>query len=175
MQKIERFHNQCVRAMCHVTRREQWRKHIRNDDLQRRLGVTSAKEMVTRRMLRWAGHVARMPMERLPRKLLTGWVEHPRPHGRPEQTFGHALDKALKLRAKQIRDRHPNTNSNADDNFDNDNDIPDPNVTYNYWHDLADQHCRVRTLRRGLPASTKTWRDIAQDRELWRQIVNQQF
>ena len=59
--------------------------------------------------------------------------------------------------AKQIRIRHPNnTNSNADDkfdaNFDNDNDIANPNVTYNYWHDLADQLCRVRNLRRSLPA-----------------------
>ena len=159
MRKLERFHNQCVRAMCHVTRREQWSKRISNDELQEQLGVTSMKEMVTRRMLRWAGHVARMSMERLPRKLLTGWVEHPRPHGRPEQTFGHALNKALKLRAKQIRIRHPN-------NTDNNN---------HYWHNLADQLCRVKTLQRGFPASTKTWIDTAQDRELWRQIVNKQF
>ena len=53
VQKIERFHNQCVRAMCRVTRREQWMKHIHNADLRKRLGVPSAKEMITRRMLRW--------------------------------------------------------------------------------------------------------------------------
>ena len=175
MEKLERFHNQCVRAMCHVTRREQWFKHIRNDDLQKRLGVPSAAEMVTRRMLRWAGHVARMPEERLPRKLLTGWVEHPRPHGRPEQTFGHALDKALKLRAKQIRKLHPLININININTDNTNNGNNPNPDNTYWHDLTDQLCRVRTLRRGLPASTKTWIDAAQDRVLWKQIVYQRF
>ena len=63
------------------------------------------------------------------------------------------------IRAKQIRIRHPN-------NIDNNN---------YYWHNLADQLCRVRTLQRGFPASTKTWIDTAQDRELWRQIVNKQF
>ena len=126
-------------------------------------------------MLRWAGHVARMPEERLPRKLLTGWVEHPRPHGRPEQTFGHALDKALKLRAKQIRKLHPLININININTDNTNNGNNPNPDNTYWHDLTDQLCRVRTLRRGLPASTKTWIDAAQDRVLWKQIVYQRF
>jgi hypothetical protein len=38
------------------------------------------------RILRWAGHVARMPMTRAPRQLLTGWVAHSRPNGCPEMT-----------------------------------------------------------------------------------------
>ena len=45
---------------------------------------------------RWAGHLARMPMTRLPRQLLTSWVSQPRPHGRPQYTYGHALNKTLK-------------------------------------------------------------------------------
>jgi hypothetical protein len=49
-----------------------------------------------RRLLRWAGHVARMPMDRMPRKLLTGWVEHSRPVGCPKMTWGRTLNKTLK-------------------------------------------------------------------------------
>jgi hypothetical protein len=37
-----------------------------------------------------------MPMNRMPRKLLTGWVEHARPVGCPQMTWGRALNKALK-------------------------------------------------------------------------------
>ena len=37
-----------------------------------------------------------MGPERLQRKFLTSWVRHPRPHGRPQFTFGHSLNKTLK-------------------------------------------------------------------------------
>jgi hypothetical protein len=50
------------------------------------------------RILRWAGHVARMPMTRAPRQLLTGWVAHSRPNGCPEMTWGRTLKKALKCK-----------------------------------------------------------------------------
>ena len=36
-----------------------------------------------------------MPMGRAPRKLLTGWVAHPRSTGSPPMTFGRTLKKAL--------------------------------------------------------------------------------
>ena len=58
--------------------------------------------MLTERNLRWGGHVARMKPYRMPRLLLTAWVNNKRPIGRPEQTFGHALKRSLVLRAKQI-------------------------------------------------------------------------
>ena len=53
-------------------------------------------ELISLRKLRRAGHLARMPMTRLPRQFLTSWVNHPRPHGRPQYTYGHSLTKSLK-------------------------------------------------------------------------------
>ena len=37
-----------------------------------------------------------MPMDRMPRKLLTGWVEHARLVGCPQMTWGRTLNKAFK-------------------------------------------------------------------------------
>ena len=37
-----------------------------------------------------------MPMSRVPRKLLTSWVEKPCPVGSPQMTWGRALNKALR-------------------------------------------------------------------------------
>ena len=48
------------------------------------------------RILRWAGHVARMPMSRAPRQLLTCWVSHSRQIGCPQMTSGRTLENALK-------------------------------------------------------------------------------
>ena len=51
---------------------------------------------ISLRKLRWAGHIARMAQDRAPRKFLTSWIRRPRPHGRPQFTFGHSLNKTLK-------------------------------------------------------------------------------
>ncbi len=61
-----------------------------------RLGVGSFDSYYKCRLLRWAGHVARMPMSQMPRKLLTGWVKHARPVGSPQMTWGRTLNKTLK-------------------------------------------------------------------------------
>ena len=47
------------------------------------------------RFLRWAGHVAHMPMSRAPQQLLTSWVVHSRPVGCQQMTWGRALENAL--------------------------------------------------------------------------------
>jgi len=47
------------------------------------------------RILRWAGHVARMPMSRAPRQLLTSLVAHSRPAGCPKMTYVRTLENAL--------------------------------------------------------------------------------
>jgi hypothetical protein len=64
-------------------------KHrITSKSLFERLGVGSFDSYYNRRLLRLAGHVARMLMDRMPRKLLTGWVEHARQVGCSQMTWG---------------------------------------------------------------------------------------
>ena len=59
------------------------------------VGIEPLDSYYQRRLLRWAGHVSRMPIDRLPRMLLTGWVANPRPIGCPQMTWGRTLKKAL--------------------------------------------------------------------------------
>ena len=95
LDRLRVFHNQCVRAMCGVKLWHQWRHGIRNRELRRRLKMEALDQLVAARKLRWAGHVARMGHERLPRRFLTSWIRNPRPHGRPQFTYGHSLNKTL--------------------------------------------------------------------------------
>ena len=61
-----------------------------------RIGLLQIDTYVTRRHLRWLEHVARMPATRLPRKMLTCWINEKRPRGAPEFTYGRGIYKSLK-------------------------------------------------------------------------------
>ena len=71
-----------------------WRLRITSDELMCRLGLDAADFYVARRQLGWLGHVARMPFSRLPRRMLSCWVPHPRPRGAPRMTYGRTVAKA---------------------------------------------------------------------------------
>ena len=96
LSRLRRFHHRCARTMCRITIAHTIRHHISTDSLLKRLGIEPIDTYYHRRLLRWAGHVSRMPLTRAPRKLLTGWVEHSRPIGCPQMTWGRTLKKALK-------------------------------------------------------------------------------
>ena len=71
------------------------RHHISTSRLLTRLGIEPLEAYYHRRLLRWAGHVSRMPLNRLSRMPLAGWVANPRPLGCPQMTWGRTLKKTL--------------------------------------------------------------------------------
>ena len=95
-QRLRAFHFRCIRSMCRVTRLHTRKHHISNADLLARTGLQTIDAYLTKRQLRWAGHVARMPNNRLPRKMLSCWVPHKRPRGAPQMTYGRSLRKLLR-------------------------------------------------------------------------------
>ena len=95
--QLRNFHARCLRAMCRVTRWHTRHQHISTNELLMRLGLSSIDIYTVRRQLRWAGHVSRMQINRVPRKLLSSWVRHKRPQGSPQFTYGRALKKSLRI------------------------------------------------------------------------------
>jgi len=93
---LRSFHNRCVRAMCGVSMVDVFENHISNENLFNRLDIKCIDSYVVKRQLRWAGHVARMDLNRLPRKMISSWVSAKRPRGSPEMTYGRSFYKALK-------------------------------------------------------------------------------
>ena len=94
--KLRLFHARCTRAMCRVTRWHTWKNRISTEQLWKRIGLKSIDTYINRRQLQWAGHVMRMPYNRLPRKMMTCWLPSTRPKGCPKFTYGRSLYKALK-------------------------------------------------------------------------------
>ena len=73
---------------------EQFR--ITTASLEKKLGIRGIQAILDDRCLRWAGHVARMPEQRAPRRLLTSWVRAKRPTGRPQMSIAHCIRDTIK-------------------------------------------------------------------------------
>jgi hypothetical protein len=72
----------CVRSMCCDSLHHAFHLQISLATLLKRLNAMDLKCYNHNWILpRWAGHVARMPMTRAQRQLLTGWLAYPRPNG----------------------------------------------------------------------------------------------
>ena len=82
-QKLEGFHNRCLRAILGITRARQRAERITTVRVQNMIGIPeSLEDLITARRLRWLGHVARMEDNRLPKQILFGWLPQKRPaHG----------------------------------------------------------------------------------------------
>ena len=96
LRRLRVMHAHHLRVMSHISRTRMWDEHISTQELGRRLGLESIDTYITRRQLRWLGHTARMDFaRRLPRRMLSAWVPHPRPVGAPTMTYGRSIGKAL--------------------------------------------------------------------------------
>ena len=89
--KLRVFHARCVRAMCRVNRWHVRVHRITTEELLNRVDVKPIDAYITRRQLQWAGHVLRMPYDRLPRKMMTSWVPSRRPNNAPSFTYDRVL------------------------------------------------------------------------------------
>ena len=81
--KIESFHNKCLRRILNITRVQQWAGRISSAQVRMTFGMKETlEETIAARRLRWLGHIARMDEDRMPKRLLFGWLPQRRPaHG----------------------------------------------------------------------------------------------
>ena len=93
--KLRTFHNRCVRRICGVSMYRVKDEKITTEDILERADIRCITIYMTRRRLRWIGHVSRMDWERVPRKLLSSWVYHKRPRGRPHMRWAESIRKDL--------------------------------------------------------------------------------
>ncbi len=83
VRKLEVFHNRCLRGILGISAMQQRMEHISSVHVAKRFGMEeSLEDMMIARRLCWLGHAARMSEERIPKKVLFGWLPQRRPaHG----------------------------------------------------------------------------------------------
>ena len=90
---LNTFHLRCLRRILRIT----WKDKVPNNDILSRCGCDSIHSMIAERMLRWAGHMQRMPNERLPKAVFySEMAEGTRPVGRPKKRYKDQLREILK-------------------------------------------------------------------------------
>ena len=90
--QLEAFHIRCLQRILGIT----WRDKIPFTEVLLRAGIHSIESMILRRLLRWIGHVIRMPENRLPKMALFGEFETgSRPRGGPKRRFRDHIQRAL--------------------------------------------------------------------------------
>jgi hypothetical protein len=88
LNRLRHLHHRCARTMCRITTAHTILHRISSASLFKRLSIEPFDAYYNRRLLRWTSHVARMPLTRAPRKILTSWVDNPRPLGCPQMNWG---------------------------------------------------------------------------------------
>ena len=90
------FHNRCLRSILGVSTARQRTEHISNVQLGQMFGMEeSLEDLVSTRRLRWLGHLARMEVDRLPKRLLFGWLPQRRPAHGPKMRWRDRVRKDM--------------------------------------------------------------------------------
>ena len=69
---------------------------IRATALEEKLGIRGIQATMDDLRMRWAGHIARMPENRLPRRFLTSWVRAKRRAGRPYMSTAQCISDTIR-------------------------------------------------------------------------------
>jgi hypothetical protein len=74
---LQVFHHHSLRTILNINMFEVKEQRITNAQTQKHANIPDILIFLMRRSLRWIGKLARMPMNRLPRRLLAAWVKNP--------------------------------------------------------------------------------------------------
>jgi hypothetical protein len=92
---LQVFHHRSLRAILNINMFEVEEQRITNAEIQKRANIPDILIFLTRRSLRWIGKLARMPMNRLPCRLLAASVQNPRKRGCPQATLCNTMIDSL--------------------------------------------------------------------------------
>ena len=91
--RLNTFHMRCLRRILEIS----WKDRIPNKEVLARAETTNIFAMLTKRRLRWLGHVTRMDDGRIPKDILYGELATgTRPTGRPTLRYKDVVKRDLK-------------------------------------------------------------------------------
>ena len=91
--QLNSFHLRCLRRLLQI----KWQDKVTNTEVLQRAGIPSLFALLSRKRLKWLGHVRRMDDGRIPKDMLYGELsEGSRPTGRPHLRFKDVCKRDMK-------------------------------------------------------------------------------
>ena len=81
--RLEVFQMKCLRKICKVSLKDK----VTNNSILSLCNIARAANIVSHRRLRWLGHLARMPNDRLPKRVLFGHMDGSGVRGRSQKQW----------------------------------------------------------------------------------------
>ena len=95
VQSLRVCFNICVRKLCNVSRWRMVDEHIHQSHLEKKAGLAPFDYYLDKQRLLFAGKIARMKLDRVPRKLLTAWIARKRYQGGAKLRWGHSIQRSF--------------------------------------------------------------------------------
>lgn len=93
-QQLNAFHTRCLRTIAGIS----WKDMVPNEVVYQRTNMLKVDELIRVRRLRWAGHVSRMPPDRITHKVaFSQLTEGCRPQQKPKKRWSDLIKNDLKL------------------------------------------------------------------------------
>ena len=97
LRRLDSFHHRCIRTILGITNQQQWQQRITSASTREQWGdIETAATKVAERRLEWLGHLARMQDNRMPKKVLFGWLPRTRPAYGPRRRWRDLASHDLK-------------------------------------------------------------------------------
>ena len=98
LKRLNAFHHRCIRTILGITTKQQWEMRITSASTREQWGdLETIATKVAKRRMEWLGHLAQMSDDRLPKRMLFGWLPKTRPAKGPRRRWRDVIRHDLKL------------------------------------------------------------------------------
>jgi hypothetical protein len=93
---LRAFQHKSIRWILNISIYEVEEMKITNKSLRLAFGnMPDIVDIIKKRQMNWVSDIAKMPIKRLPRKLIASWTKDPRKIGRPQTTYRNSYAECI--------------------------------------------------------------------------------
>jgi hypothetical protein len=107
---LRSFQHRTIRRILNISMQEVQDYKITNESIRKTFNnIPDIINIIKRRQMTWIGSIAKMNVNRLPRKLMASWLNDPRTRGKPQSTYRNSFASAISTLLPSVNHTFPLT------------------------------------------------------------------